>query len=93
MDASGSGSQHRFRWFWRAIDTIIRLPGWTLIGLAYAYRWTIGPLFRGQCRFRPSCSLYFIQSVQKYGAIRGFFRGVWRICRCNPWHPGGDDPP
>ena len=46
-----------------------------------------------RCRFEPSCSTYFIESVRKYGAIRGALRGIWRICRCNPWNPGGYDPP
>jgi putative component of membrane protein insertase Oxa1/YidC/SpoIIIJ protein YidD len=31
--------------------------------------------------------------VQKYGAVRGTAKGVWRICRCHPWNPGGFDPP
>jgi len=46
-----------------------------------------------QCRFTPTCSQYFILAVQKYGAIRGAWRGVLRICRCQPFHPGGYDPP
>jgi len=46
-----------------------------------------------RCRFEHSCSAYFIESVRKYGAMRGTARGIWRLCRCNPWNPGGDDPP
>jgi putative membrane protein insertion efficiency factor len=45
------------------------------------------------CRFHPSCSEYFIEAVQKYGPLRGAYRGVKRICRCNPWTVGGYDPP
>ena len=34
-----------------------------------------------------------IEAVKKYGAVRGSFKGVWRILRCHPWNPGGEDPP
>lgn len=69
------------------------LPAWTLIAMARAYQFFLGPLMGGRCRFHPSCSNYFIQAVLKYGAISGALRGVWRICRCHPFHPGGYDPP
>ena len=45
------------------------------------------------CRYHPSCSVYFIEAVQKYGPCVGCVKGVWRICRCGPWTRGGDDPP
>jgi uncharacterized protein len=69
------------------------VPAMLLIGLVWAYQWTIGPLLGRRCRFEPSCSQYFIGSVRKHGAIRGALRGIWRICRCHPWNPGGYDPP
>ena len=69
------------------------LPRWTLIGVVRLYQWTLSPLVGCHCRFEPSCSRYFIEAVQKYGAMRGTLRGIGRICRCHPWHPGGDDPP
>jgi putative component of membrane protein insertase Oxa1/YidC/SpoIIIJ protein YidD len=34
-----------------------------------------------------------IEAVRKYGCLRGTAKGVARICRCHPWHPGGWDPP
>jgi len=46
----------------------------------------------GRCRFRPTCSEYTIQAIQKYGVIKGGFKGVKRILRCNPWSKGGYDP-
>lgn len=72
---------------------IARLPSLLLIGLVKLYQIFLSPIFGGQCRFYPSCSHYFIQAVQKYGAISGSIRGIRRICRCHPWHPGGYDPP
>ncbi len=76
--------------YWRTIE---KLPGLVLIGAVRCYQIFLSPLLGQNCRFVPSCSSYFIQSVRKYGAIRGALRGMWRICRCNPFTPGGFDPP
>lgn len=46
----------------------------------------------GYCRFRPTCSEYTYQAVEKYGVIKGSTLGVRRILRCNPFHQGGHDP-
>ncbi len=45
----------------------------------------------GYCRFYPSCSEYGYQAVEKYGIIRGLWRSIGRILRCNPWNKGGID--
>jgi putative membrane protein insertion efficiency factor len=74
-----------------------RLPGLVLIGLVRGYQYAISPMLQAiagaQCRFEPSCSEYFIQAVKKHGAVSGALRGVWRVCRCNPYCRGGYDPP
>lgn len=77
----------------RVAHTIWLLPSTLLIALARLYQRTLSPLLGQRCRFEPSCSAYFIGAVEKYGAIRGSLRGIWRICRCHPFHPGGFDPP
>jgi uncharacterized protein len=54
-----------------------------------------GPLSGGVqrvCRFNPTCSNYTIQAIEKYGALKGLLKGIWRILRCNPWNKGGNDP-
>ena len=70
-----------------------RLPSLLLIGGVRFYQLAIGPFLGKHCRYEPSCSCYFIQAVEKYGAIRGSCKGVLRICRCHPFSPGGYDPP
>jgi putative membrane protein insertion efficiency factor len=73
-----------------------RIPAGTLILLVRAYQYTLSPLMGiigVQCRYHPTCSQYFIGAVQKYGAMRGAWRGALRLCRCHPFHPGGHDPP
>jgi len=71
----------------------LRATGWVLIGVVRLYQLLLSPVLGRHCRFHPTCSTYFIESVRKYGATRGGWRGLLRICRCHPWHPGGYDPP
>ena len=63
-----------------------------LIALIRVYQATLSRFLGGQCRFVPTCSEYFIESVQKHGAIRGSVRGLWRVLRCHPFSKGGYDP-
>jgi len=59
----------------------------------HLYRLLLAPLLPpNTCRFHPTCSQYMIDAVDRYGAIRGVWRGVLRILRCHPLHPGGFDP-
>jgi len=74
------------RWIWT-------LPAHALVGAVCGYQLLISPLLGRHCRFYPSCSQYLILAVRKYGAVAGTWRGVKRICRCHPFHPGGYDPP
>lgn len=46
----------------------------------------------GYCRFYPTCSVYAYQAIERYGLIRGGFKALWRLLRCNPWNKGGNDP-
>ncbi len=78
------------RWLGSAI---MRLPAEVLILAVRVYQYTLSPIVGRQCRFEPTCSHYFIGAVRKHGAIVGTLRGVGRICRCHPFHPGGYDPP
>lgn len=75
---------------WRSL---LLAPALLAIGAVKLYQYLISPWLGRRCRFYPSCSQYFILSVQKYGLIRGFCKGTARISRCHPWHPGGYDPP
>jgi putative membrane protein insertion efficiency factor len=70
-----------------------RLLGNVLVAGVRCYQVCLRPVLPSVCRFQPSCSEYFIGAVRKYGPVRGTCKGVYRICRCNPWNPGGYDPP
>jgi uncharacterized protein len=70
-----------------------QVPAMLLILVVRCYQWTISPLLGRCCRFEPTCSVYFIEAVKKYGTFRGTFKGIGRILRCHPWSHGGYDPP
>jgi putative membrane protein insertion efficiency factor len=72
---------------------VIAVPSWALIAAVRCYQLGISPFIGPRCRFQPTCSQYFIEAVQKYGAIRGSWKGLCRIGRCHPWGGSGYDPP
>jgi uncharacterized protein len=62
------------------------------ITLIKAYRRFVSPMLPPSCRFTPSCSLYTLQAVERYGLIRGSLMGTRRVLRCHPFSKGGFDP-
>jgi len=63
-----------------------------LIWLIRMYQRGISPILGQHCRFRPTCSQYMIDAISAKGLLKGLCLGIWRICRCNPFNPGGYDP-
>jgi uncharacterized protein len=62
------------------------------IGLIQIYRRFLSPMLPPTCRYEPSCSLYTVQAIEKYGVLRGLFMGFLRVLRCHPFARGGFDP-
>jgi putative membrane protein insertion efficiency factor len=60
--------------------------------LLRVYKRFISPLLPPMCRFEPTCSVYTMQAVEKYGFVRGVWLGMKRLARCHPFNPGGWDP-
>lgn len=60
--------------------------------LLRGYKRFISPLLPPMCRFEPTCSVYMLEAVRKYGALRGIWMGARRLGRCHPFNPGGWDP-
>jgi putative membrane protein insertion efficiency factor len=64
-----------------------------VLGPIRFYARFISPLFPPRCKYHPSCSAYAVQSVERFGILRGLVLATWRVLRCNPWSHGGYDPP
>jgi uncharacterized protein len=56
------------------------------------YQKFISPGLPKSCRFYPTCSDYFIEALRKRGFFVGFYLGIKRILKCNPFFEGGYDP-
>ena len=68
-------------------------PGARVLALPIiAYRRWISPVLPARCRFYPSCSAYALEALAIHGAWRGLRLTLWRLLRCQPFHPGGYDP-
>lgn len=62
-----------------------------LIASVRFYQKFISPAFPPSCRYRPTCSNYMIEAIDKHGA-KGVLMGIIRIMRCHPFVQGGYDP-
>ncbi len=56
------------------------------------YQYFISPLVGNRCRYLPTCSEYYIESLKTYGLIKGSVMGIKRIFSCHPFKflGGGD---
>ena len=55
-----------------------------LIGIIKIYQMIISPYLTPSCRYLPTCSSYFIESLEKHGAVKGSFLGMKRVLSCHP---------
>ena len=54
------------------------------IKLIKLYKIFISPYLGNNCRYLPTCSEYFIESVQEEGILKGTAKGTKRILSCHP---------
>ena len=48
------------------------------------YKYFVSPLIGNNCRYFPTCSDYFVESINEYGVIKGSIKGIKRILSCHP---------
>ena len=55
-----------------------------LIKIIKLYKLYISPYLGNNCRYLPTCSEYFIDSLEGEGVFRGTIKGTKRILSCHP---------
>jgi len=67
-----------------------------IIQIIKMYKLIISPYLGNNCRYLPTCSEYFIDSLNEYGLFKGLIKGIKRILKCHPIKflggSGGFDP-
>ena len=55
-----------------------------LIKFIKTYKYIISPLIGPSCRYLPTCSEYFIDSIEEEGIFKGTIKGTKRLLSCHP---------
>jgi putative membrane protein insertion efficiency factor len=56
------------------------------------YQYTLSPYIGRSCRYTPTCSVYSVEAIKKYGPFKGGWMALKRVLSCNPWGGSGYDP-
>jgi putative membrane protein insertion efficiency factor len=71
---------------------VTTLPRRIVIAPIRLYQRVISPALPRRCKYEPTCSLYAVQAIRRFGILRGLVLAAWRVLRCNPFSHGGFDP-
>jgi putative component of membrane protein insertase Oxa1/YidC/SpoIIIJ protein YidD len=64
-----------------------------IIGLVKLYQHYSPERIRRKCIFKPTCSEYMILAIEKFGLIKGLYKGIWRMFfKCRGYHYSIDYP-
>ena len=55
-----------------------------IIKIIKFYQYVLSPYLGNNCRYLPTCSEYFIESIKEFGLLKGSFLGLKRILSCHP---------
>tara|TARA_B110000438_G_scaffold64902_1_gene65519 strand:- start:524 stop:784 length:261 start_codon:yes stop_codon:yes gene_type:complete len=53
------------------------------VGMIKFYQYLLSPILGNKCRYLPSCSEYYIESLKIHGFIKGSCLGIKRIMSCH----------
>jgi putative membrane protein insertion efficiency factor len=63
-----------------------------VLSMLRGYKRFLSPLLGTHCRFHPTCSIYAMQAVERFGVLEGGWLAARRVGRCHPFNAGGLDP-
>ena len=55
-----------------------------VISIIKLYKLFISPYMGHNCRYLPTCSNYFIDSINHLGVTKGIIKGIRRLLSCHP---------
>jgi len=55
------------------------------VGIIKSYQYLMSPILGNKCRYLPTCSEYYIESLKVHGLIKGSYLGFKRIMSCHPF--------
>ena len=55
------------------------------ISLIKFYQYFFSTIFGNKCRYLPSCSEYYIESLKIHGLTKGSCLGIKRVLSCHPF--------
>ena len=62
----------------------MKIIKYTLIKIIKLYKLFISPYLGNNCRYMPTCSEYFMESLEEHGVLKGSLKGTKRILSCHP---------
>ena len=62
----------------------MKIFSYLLIKIIKLYKLLVSPYLGNNCRYLPTCSEYFIDSLNEYGFNKGSILGIKRILSCHP---------
>ena len=62
----------------------MKIASYLLIKVIKVYQLFVSPYLGNNCRYLPTCSQYFIDSLKEFGFLKGFIKGFKRLLTCHP---------